>query len=523
MKTPLLRLTLLGLATSALLWSPAALAQDDDGDGVPNASDAYPCDANLAGMGFAPGEGAFGTLLFEDFWPQQGDLDFNDLVLSYNYRFELAPGGGTSRIVATYDVRALGGSTRLGLGLHLPAAAGTVSRVTRSVAGGPATDIALQAGDAEATFVVSSDLRELFGGANGPINSDPALNHQVGQRVVVVVEFATPTAVAMSGAPYDVYTFYSAEPSHEIHLPAYPGTSGMNTYYFGQADDGSSNGRFFIDFTGLPFALHIPQVAEFPDEYTPISSLYPNILGFAASGGTTNQNFYATNVQANFQYRDAQGNAAPASAGVTTPSADTSCLNPLLSGGWTSCLSFTNTAADDWTCNDAGWFDACVAAANAAPNQQVRLVLRNTSGTIVYDATGTKTRNWTQDNLTSSQSINLQYNRGSQHSFFIPLSTGHRLTISGRNAGNQGWGGSWGNGYGIVVQTAPAYAANNVVSVMTRQNSAPNYSPCRNRSLNGFTASHEIMYHPSGGIRTHSNASITADEAFLGTVDFLVR
>ena len=118
---------------------PAALAQSDsDGDGIGDASDAYPCDPAVAAVAFVPAEDQHATLYFEDAWPALGDADFNDAVLTYNYVVRLDAQGRAVAITATFNPLALGGVFDNGLGLHLPIAARAVGAVTRTVgAGGP--------------------------------------------------------------------------------------------------------------------------------------------------------------------------------------------------------------------------------------------------------------------------------------------------------------------------------------------------------------------------------------------------
>ncbi|MEL6821752.1 MAG: LruC domain-containing protein, partial [Calditrichota bacterium] len=57
------------------------VAPDCDGDGVPDYRDAFPCDENRALII----EWGWETVAFEDDWPTQGDLDFNDLVVTTKY------------------------------------------------------------------------------------------------------------------------------------------------------------------------------------------------------------------------------------------------------------------------------------------------------------------------------------------------------------------------------------------------------------------------------------------------------
>ena len=100
--------------------------RDTDSDGVLDGDDLFPCDGAASAVAYAPGQDVSAALLFEDHWPSQGDLDFNDVVLTYNYAFQLDAMGRTSRLRATLDVLAIGGFYHNGLALGLPAPASSV-------------------------------------------------------------------------------------------------------------------------------------------------------------------------------------------------------------------------------------------------------------------------------------------------------------------------------------------------------------------------------------------------------------
>ena len=297
----------LAVATFA---TTAAFAQDADLDGVPDNVDAFPCDATLAGLAFAPGENQHGMLLFEDLWPEVADEDFNDVAVAYNYVYYLDGSGRVTRVRLTMTPLALGGLYDNGLGLHLPIPRQSVASVTRSVAGGAAEAITPSATDSELTFVVSPNLRELFGDAAGPINSQATVPRRFGQPIVVDVQLSTPVSQMAGSAPHDLYIFRLSDPGHEIHQRAYPGTSQMNVSYFNTQDDNSSTGAWFVDGFGLPSAIVVPLSAPYPSEITSIAQLFPDITSWATSGGTQNQDFYATNVDQAYAYRDSSGQGA---------------------------------------------------------------------------------------------------------------------------------------------------------------------------------------------------------------------
>jgi LruC domain-containing protein len=319
--------------------------RDQDADGVSDAADAFPCDPSAAAAAYAPGQGAHGLLLFEDYWPYAYDLDFNDLALAYSYAYKLTADGRVTQVRLTYNALAVGGYRDLGLGLVLPVSPAAVASVTRSIGGGPAVALTPSPTDAQLTVALSGSLRaDLFGAAAGIINVRPQAPVQAGLPLEVVVDLATPQAGLLALAPYDVFTFEAGQPGAEIHRPQFCGTSAMDATRFGVGVDGSNlaTPRCYVDTAGLPSALHLPELAAFPQEEQPIHALYPAIATFAASGGASAQDFYLS---------PAPGVAAASAPGPVFPSgpaqaADLACLSTS-GGGATprSCLDILLSGA----------------------------------------------------------------------------------------------------------------------------------------------------------------------------------
>jgi isoamylase len=285
-----------------------ALAQDGDLDGVPDALDAFACDPSAAGAAFAPADGSHGMLQFEDQWPSYGDNDFNDVVLTYSYALRTDAQGRAVGLQATFNVLALGGDFTHGLGLHLPVPAAAVRKVERR-AGGLSQALTPSTADAELVVEVSSNLRELFGFAAGPINSVVGQPTLPKATVEVWVDFVLPVPLFAAAAPYDVFIFRVEDPGHEVHRPEFMGTARMNAALFNTANDASDGVRNFVDDTGLPYALLLPQPTDYPKEGTPISSLFPDVVTFAASGGTQKADFYVSTVVASAAYAPAEAPA----------------------------------------------------------------------------------------------------------------------------------------------------------------------------------------------------------------------
>lgn len=286
---------------------------------------------------YGPSRNEFGTVMFEDLWPGNGDLDFNDNTVAYNYEFLMDDAAANVvKMQITYNVLSLGASIHNGLFLHLPMLPGAASSIERYQgtwdpnsfnyvqSGGPVT-IQSKAGETDLVIPIVDDARSLFPGVGGFINTDPALPSHYGNEVALVITFAQPIPIGQLDTglvPYDLFMAQTNDYGHQVHLSQYPGTPLANPALFQTKDDNTGAVAHYVNKQGLPFALNIPYYTNWAQERVSIDKVFPDITGFASSGGATNQDWFATNVNYVLAYTQGANSTNPPNAIPFLPDLD---------------------------------------------------------------------------------------------------------------------------------------------------------------------------------------------------------
>lgn len=280
---------------------------DSDGDGVKDALDEFPNDATRAFSRYYPGADSWGTLAYEDQWPQRGDYDLNDVVMRYRTREIL---NATRQVVALsvdYQLQARGGLIDSGFGLHLPGvSAAVVGSAMLAVGNEPAKAAAVETGQTEATFIVTNSVQ-----AHLPLGTNAACqfaNTQAACPLVPMVpfrldvNFRQPLAASLFTAPYNPFIFRSARRGQELHLPGKPATARADKSLFGTGDDRSAatgtGTTTYMDAQRRPWALDIPVAWAWPLETTDLLLPYPKFADWARSAGVSARDWYVNGVVA---------------------------------------------------------------------------------------------------------------------------------------------------------------------------------------------------------------------------------
>jgi len=287
-----------GMVTTGMQFSVALTENTDaDNDGVADDLDDYPNDAARAFNNFYPGENQWGTLAFEDMWPQQGDYDFNDLVIDYN---ALQVYNGSNKIkdfVVNAKLRAVGATRQNAFALELPFPASAIESVTSTVDGNAYTMPVTEAGDNSILMVIPNTNDFVTVPGNGVFwNTQP--DQPTFTPVVFYFKITLRNAIDSNSLPEwgwaNPFLIVNKVTGHEVHLAGRPPTIFANPSLFGTEDDTSNltTGRYYKTIDNLPWALDIPVSWKYPIEKAQITKAYLAFRPWAESNGATHQNWY---------------------------------------------------------------------------------------------------------------------------------------------------------------------------------------------------------------------------------------
>jgi LruC domain-containing protein len=268
---------------------------DSDNDGVDDDDDDFPNDPNLAYLNYYPNAQDFGSVVYEDLWPAQGDYDFNDLSMAYQYAFYNNADNETVEMEGTYHIRATGAGYNNGFGVALPVSPSDVSSVSGYDHAGGLIDLAgngLESGhSSEAVFIVYDRIADFLGGTM--FNVEPSGKTIQADTTRVMIEFNDPQALTPSA--FDPFIFVDGDRSREVHLKNYDPTALADANFFGSVDDASNpgSGVYYQNANGLPWAIDIPVEFEHMIEKNEILDGYLYFGAWAQSNGTNYPDWYS--------------------------------------------------------------------------------------------------------------------------------------------------------------------------------------------------------------------------------------
>lgn len=254
---------------------------DTDGDGIIDFYDEYPEDGDKAYDQYTPSVYGWGTYAFEDLWPNEGDYDFNDLVLNYRYTHVYNSADLIVETKLTFGIKNVGGSYRNGFGIELDMNESLIQSVTgSSLTAGVVTlnGKGLEANQAKPVVMLFDDAW-----ANYPSDEDMEL----------VIHYVSPITTEDFGVK-NPFIFVNGDRSREVHLSDKAPTSLANAEFFGTQDDNSNaaTGRYYKNASNLPWAIDIIHDFVYLQEKVPIIYGYNRFADWAESGGQSYGDWY---------------------------------------------------------------------------------------------------------------------------------------------------------------------------------------------------------------------------------------
>lgn len=267
---------------------PTTPSEDDDKDGVGNEGDDFPNDPTRA-----VSNNFSGTLAYEDLWPNQGDYDFNDLVLDYQIEHVLNSGNKLVEINADWTVKAIGAAYANGFGFQFKdITPNVVSSVTgQDLSQGIVNNNAngTESGQRKATVIAFENARDVMPSTAGFINTTPGTAPLSPQTITNSITFNAPQDQSKVGLPpYNPFIFADGTRGREVHLSGKQPTTLANSSLFDTGDDASNpnNGVTYQNAQNLPWAIHVIGDFKHPQEQVAITSAYNFFAQWASSGGS---------------------------------------------------------------------------------------------------------------------------------------------------------------------------------------------------------------------------------------------
>lgn len=272
---------------------------DSDDDGVADGNDLRPNDPDVAFRNSYPALGQFGSLAFEDRYPDKGDYDMNDMVVDYNFEELLNTAQKVTSMKISVKLRAMGASFRNGFAVHLPIPASQVASVTgykRTDNYVTLTGTGVEANQSEAVILCFDNGYDLLRTPDGGfVNTDPDRPILSPYVLTIDVVFTEPQSRLDIGyPPYNPFIFINRNRSKEVHLPGNMPTDLADVSLFGSGDDDTNlaTGKTYMTANNLPWALNFPASFPYLKEKVAINQGFLKFNQWAESGGSLFSDWY---------------------------------------------------------------------------------------------------------------------------------------------------------------------------------------------------------------------------------------
>ena len=226
----------------------------------------------------------FGTLTYEDKWPEEGDYDMNDVMIDYESTiYKTLETNKITKIIDKFTPRHNGGIYNNGFGYQL-------TNITYT----DVKSITIE-GPERSTFIGNDNMES--GQTYPTVLLFDNIKNVIGKTYTVTIEIANADYNKLI-PPYNPFIICSTDQGRgkEVHLVNYPPTDKADNNLWSTGEDASQpeHNLFYVSNDNMPFAIHLPDVKDFPvpAEKVRITTAYPGFAEWVRSSGAQNKDWY---------------------------------------------------------------------------------------------------------------------------------------------------------------------------------------------------------------------------------------
>ena len=265
------------------------------------------------GVIFYPSEG-WGTILFEDLFPDKGDYDFNDFVANYIVEVFLQNKNKVYSAYVALNVNAVGGQLPYQFYLQLDGVSSkeiSSLEIGENILNCPNFTCELVSSndkDAPAVFLFKNVEKNPNKPANSNyINTEKDYILEFSKLVNVNVKINFKNAIKLENISENKFNFFLAKGSatdlDEIHVsgfaPTKYGESKYNDLKKNSSNLSPSDSRYYFSKDNFTWGILVPMSIPHTYESIDFMKAYPNFKDWAVSGGTKNKNWYLSKYRNN--------------------------------------------------------------------------------------------------------------------------------------------------------------------------------------------------------------------------------
>ncbi len=243
------------------------------------------------------------TFCFEDQWPNYGDFDMNDVVLTITELKKADTGGRRLRLTA--ELRAVGASKKIGLGVQFKGLTKDLPynkiEVEDSEFGNTEIEGLFEPKCTQPCFIIFDNVHYSLNGQQdyafiNTIAENKSTNSARKINIYIDLENGNTIpdeAININNIDFFIVIGTDSEGKRiEVHAPGYEPTGLGSKSLYGQGNDNSNAGTPYLSEDNLCWAFVVPAEFAWPVEYQNIKDAYHQFEKWVTSGGQNDQKWY---------------------------------------------------------------------------------------------------------------------------------------------------------------------------------------------------------------------------------------